>query len=365
MSGRLVVQVGGQRAGVLAADATGRHVYAYDADCPPERFVSLTMPVRLESYAWHELHPVFQVNLADEPRGTTSAARAGAMRPIDGLPLLGERALGRVRAAVAGAAPALSVATGDSGTNSAGPVPARPGADDTPPALIRTDSAELPDLAVNGWCGLRVARRAGFDVPPFALVDDGRRMVVERFDGPPNARLGYEDFCSLTGLGARQKYEGAAEQLVSAAAAFVAPVRRTGVRRELFRRIAFAQLLGNGDAHLKSYGVLYTDTADVRLAPLHDAVTTRVYPVLADETPALAIAGRRAWRAKPGTWRRFGAHCALSDRECASIFQWLAQAVRTELDELAREITAPERAAFLGQLRARWLAGIDDLQAGW
>lgn len=365
MSARLVVHVGGQRAGVLAADATGRHVYAYDADCPPERFVSLTMPVRLESYAWHELHPVFQVNLAEEPRDHGAAAKSGATRPIDGLPLLGERGLGRVRATPAGATPAPLRAVADTVADAerGGPDPAS--FFESPPLLTRTYHPDLPHLAFNAWCGLRVARRAGFDVPPFALVDDGRRLVVDRFDGAPARRLGYEDFCSLMGLGARQKYEAAAEQLVSAAAAFVAPVRRTGVRRELFRRIAFAQLLGNGDAHLKTYGVLYDGTADVRLAPLHDAHATRVYPALGDDVPALTLAGRRAWRAKPGTWRRFGAHCALSDRECESIFQWLYQALRTELDELARETTDPARAAFLGRLRTQWLGGIDDLQAGW
>jgi len=62
---RLDVYVEGRLAGVLAAVQLDRHVFTYDAAAPPDRFVSLTMPVRLESYVWHELHPIFQLSLPE------------------------------------------------------------------------------------------------------------------------------------------------------------------------------------------------------------------------------------------------------------------------------------------------------------
>jgi serine/threonine protein kinase HipA of HipAB toxin-antitoxin module len=39
------------------------------------------------------------------------------------------------------------------------------------------------------------------------------------------------------------------------------------MRREVSKALVLNWLLGNGDAHLKNFGVLYQDDLDVRLAP--------------------------------------------------------------------------------------------------
>jgi serine/threonine-protein kinase HipA len=355
MTRRLVVHVGGRRAGLLAAEPTGRHVFAYDADCPPERFVSLTMPVRLESYAWHELHPVFQVSLPEGAalqRLNARLAKSGATRAMDVLALVGADLLGRVQVVPEGADPVAP----DAEVTAALPYDAD--------ALLRGGTTGFAHAAFNRWCCLRVAKRAGFDVPAAELSPDRATLRVRRFDGPRDTRLGYEDFCSLMGLGAGQKYEATAERMASAATAFVTAVQRTAVRRELFRRHALAYLLRSGDAHLKTFGVLYTGADDVRLAPVHELVTTSVYPEFRDDIPALVLGGRRTWTPKKGTWRRFGAHCSLADRETQSILQWLAQATEAEIPELERDATAGER-EFVGALVAQWRTGAAELQAGY
>jgi serine/threonine-protein kinase HipA len=353
---RVVVSVGGRRAGVLAAEATGRHVYAYDADCPPDRFVALTMPVRLESYAWHELHPVFQGCLPDGSnleRLVARFARTGA-RPIDVLARLGNEGFGRLSFAPDPAEPVTGGADADLraalGCDATGFVPGNP--------------RGLPHLAFNRWCCLRIARRAGFDVPAADLSADRATLRIARFDGTPGERLGHEDFCALMGLGAAQKYEPTAERMVSAATAFVAAVQRTAVRRELFRRHALAALLHAGDAHLQTWGVLYSRADDVRLAPVHDLHTTSLYVAPHDDLPALVLGGRRSWTPKKGTWRRFGAHCALADRETQSILQWLGQALEAEIPALQAEARDDERDC-LARLVEQWRAGAAELLAGF
>ena len=42
-----------------------RHVLTYYPDARPEDFVSLLMPVRTESYAYPDLHPLFRMNLPE------------------------------------------------------------------------------------------------------------------------------------------------------------------------------------------------------------------------------------------------------------------------------------------------------------
>ena len=62
----------------------------------------------------------------------------------------------------------------------------------------------------------------------------------------------------------------------------------------------------NGDAHLKNFGVLYTSTADVRLAPLFDVVSTALYryrrfdggPEFEDNTLALRMFRGKSYRSR-------------------------------------------------------------------
>ena len=66
--------------------------------------------------------------------------------------------------------------------------------------------------------------------------------------------------------------------------------------------------MGNGDAHLKNFGVLHTHVGDARLSPLFDVVTTSIYtytrypggPELEDRTLALKLlVGKGRTRAYP------------------------------------------------------------------
>jgi len=66
----------------------------------------------------------------------------------------------------------------------------------------------------------------------------------------------------------------------------------------LYRRAVFAWLIADGDMHLKNLALLKIAEAkarsftSVRLAPLYDAVTTRVFPGLAGDRMALKLNGK-------------------------------------------------------------------------
>jgi serine/threonine-protein kinase HipA len=47
---------------------------------------------------------------------------------------------------------------------------------------------------------------------------------------------------------------------------------------KLFQQVAFSILVRNGDAHMKNFGVLYTNENDIRLSPMFDVLTTSIYP---------------------------------------------------------------------------------------
>lgn len=397
---RLVVYVAQARAGVLSAETPNRYVFTYDADCPRDRFVSLTMPVRLESYVWHELHPVFQMSL---PEGDLLArlrgrlAKTGAGDAIHLLAITGAEMIGRLSVSPEGV-PLAATLDAESFAALMSAPDTRPlfndlvdahlarGVSGVMPkaislsiqkegdrltafdagAIYKTGNEQFPDLAYNEWHCLFAARRAGIEVPDFELSRDGRVLRIARFDRSVEGPLGFEDFCALQGLGAARKYDSTCERVASSAAAFASPRTRATVRRELLRRLLLSHMLRNGDGHLKNWGVVYRTSSDVQLAPVYDIVTTTAYAALRNDVPALTLAGRRSWRLKRGTWTRYAQqHCALDPADTRSTAAALAAAVRDAAGVLLRSASEQLPAAqTLAAMHRQWLAGVDDTLAG-
>ena len=154
------------------------------------------------------------------------------------------------------------------------------------------------------FLALSLGRHAGFTVPEIALVSmpDGMppALIVERFDirtSPDDTRqFALEDFCSLLDLPPEAKYEGTIERIMRA----LRPLS-TAPEEDLLtilRRALFAWLIADGDMHLKNMALLKiaepgdTSFGSVRIAPLYDAVTTRVFPQLENDHMALKLAGK-------------------------------------------------------------------------
>src|SRR6202020_1636376 len=84
-----------------------RSVLTYHASTPTDVFVSLTMPVRTESYVWDDtLHPVFQMNLPEGYLLQVLQEQLGPQigaSPIALLSVIGRNMVGRIQVAAAGA----------------------------------------------------------------------------------------------------------------------------------------------------------------------------------------------------------------------------------------------------------------------
>lgn len=165
-------------------------------------------------------------------------------------------------------------------------------------------TAGFETLPAVEWLCLEFGRAGGFEVPSTALIEmpDGMppALLVERFDirrGPEDRRrLALEDFCSILDLPASAKYNGTIEHAAKGLRPLSTdPAADLGI---LFRRAALAWLIADGDMHLKNIALLRTADAgaraftSVRLAPLYDAVTTRVFPGLAGDRMALKLNGK-------------------------------------------------------------------------
>lgn len=154
------------------------------------------------------------------------------------------------------------------------------------------------------WVGLSLARAAGLTVPEAALVQmpDGMppALLVERFDirdhGGDTRLLAMEDLCSVLDLEPHDKYTGTIERVARAVRALsTAPEDDLLI---LLRRVLFAWLIADGDMHLKNMALLKTahtgetTFGTVRLAPVYDALTTRVFPGMEHDRMALKLSGK-------------------------------------------------------------------------
>jgi len=159
-------------------------------------------------------------------------------------------------------------------------------------------------LPIVEWLAMELGRAAGFVVPLTALAAMPDKMppalIVERFDireGLDDKRmLALEDLCSVLDLSPDAKYSGTMERVARA----VRPLS-TAPEEDLLiilRRALFAWLIADGDMHLKNMALLKSaEPGDptfrsVRMAPLYDAVTTRVFPRLEKDHLALKINGK-------------------------------------------------------------------------
>jgi len=125
-------------------------------------------------------------------------------------------------------------------------------------------------------------------------------LLVERFDirkSKDDARfLALEDMCSVLDLPTSAKYDATMERVARA----VRPLSTTPEEDLVLivKRAVFAWLIADGDMHLKNMALLkIAEPGDrqfrtVRLAPLYDAVTTRVFPKLIHDRLALKLNGK-------------------------------------------------------------------------
>jgi serine/threonine-protein kinase HipA len=125
---------------------------------------------------------------------------------------------------------------------------------------------------------------------------DGECLLIRRFDrlGEGGATLKngitlkrhFEEFNQILGHPSEDKYEGSY--------AAMAQIMRENPRcslldvERLFRRILVSILLGNNDAHMKNFGLLYQD-GRLRLAPFYDILAVALYPDFSQTPMALRL----------------------------------------------------------------------------
>ena len=329
-------------AGLLDRYGERGSTFVYLPNVVPARAVSVTMPVRLESWSVpFGLLPIFEMNLPEgvlrERLRLAFAKATGTFDEFELLSIIGRSQVGRIRY------------TGDKEQlheevpfQSVDEILERKRGGDLfryllekfasfsgisgvqPKILVRDEEAfaamehtkerlsqsykgathivklwepnEFPQLAANEYFCLAVARKCGLDVPPYRLSEDGMALVIDRFDLRMDGTYkGFEDFCVLNARRTDEKYRGTYEtSVMKRFGQFANSTHVNEDMEKLFTLIALNCALRNGDAHLKNFGIVYDDVqGEARLAPVYDLVTTSIY--LPKDSLALTLNGTTKW----------------------------------------------------------------------
>lgn len=369
-------------------------VFQYLPDIAPELLVSLTMPVRLQSYVSKRgLHPIFQMNLPEGYRKERLIQRLGSQADVTDIGLLaltGMHGIGRMRIVPHGvplssANSALDMATllASEGAREllfshiergltdgvSGVMPkalqqkqkATAWSDD---CILKAGPDDLPGLAINEFLCLEVARRAGLCVPPTWLSSDGEVLAIGRFDidetGTP---LGVEDFCSLEGEAPVNKYKGTVERIARTLSEYVSSEQRVFASNQLFTLLVLNYALRNADAHLKNFALVYNSLEDVRLAPGYDIVTVTAYDEYAKDIPGLTLSGKRVWAAGKHLQQLGIAKLQLSPSAMTAIRDKVLDAIQSVVPMLLEFTeTYPQFRETGKAMLLQWQQGVRDIQ---
>lgn len=313
----------------------GDYLFRCHEEAELQTAISLLMPVRMEEYRHRDLHPIFQMNL---PEGyvleqlRNRLAKTTKVDPMLLLALSGSSSpIGRVRVnsaevdallqrqefpgerleeilawdgtedIFAGLVDRYILRAGISGVQ---PKVVVPEWQETVPIrftsktsdlIIKSGRDEFPGLAINEFLCMSVAQEAGISVPEFYLSDNTQLFIMRRFDRDAALNpIGFEDMAALMGLSAEQKYSKSYSAIAKAIRLFCAPEQVQPSLHQLFAIVSLSCILGNGDAHLKNFGLLYSNPTnrDARLAPAYDIVNTTAY--IPEDVLALDLAGNKS-----------------------------------------------------------------------
>jgi serine/threonine-protein kinase HipA len=403
---QLSVYVLGREVATLAQSGDFKSVLTYHPQVAADDFVSLTMPVRLESYVWDDqLPPVLQMNLPEGYLLQVLQEQFGphiGASPIALLSVIGRNMVGRVQVAAPGAelnepAQLIEVAALLKGDNSeaafaalvrqhatsgvSGVVPkfldAQTSEDNSSPLalhkkaslvtrrhIIKGSSAKLPFVALNEHLCMQVASR----VMPTArtdISDDGQALVVHRFDvdeqGQPH--WGMEDFCSLLGLRPAAKYDTTWERIAKAVRDHVPGTQRLATYRQLAHTLLLTYALRNADCHAKNLALLYTSRADAHLSPTYDMLTTSVYAGFQHNPPGIEFMGKKTWLPGKNLQRFIAATFGIQPKEQGQMVETISDAV-ADVGPLVRQAMA-QHPGFVDigkRMLMAWAEGVQGLR---
>ena len=157
--------------------------------------------------------------------------------------------------------------------------------------ILKPQIETFPDIPQNENMCMSIASEMGIHVPYHSLIflkDGTSAYIVKRFDREKETKYHQEDFFQI--LGEEDKYSGSLEK-IGHRLKEISDV--PGLDAQFFfERVLFFFIIGNGDAHLKNFSILYDKEGRIRLSPAYDILSSKLV-IPNEEDLALSMNGKK------------------------------------------------------------------------
>lgn len=171
--------------------------------------------------------------------------------------------------------------------------------------IVKTPSVTHKEVPANEFTSMKLAQAAGISIPVIRLIkmsdieglpdlhfgDEEYAYAIERFDREKKSRLHAEDFAQILERHPKDKYGKYNYATLANVIKNIFPDSLSNLS-EFFSRLVVNLMIGNGDAHLKNWSVIYPDGIHPVLSPAYDIVFTRAY-TKSDNSIAFNIGGEK------------------------------------------------------------------------
>lgn len=185
------------------------------------------------------------------------------------------------------------------------------------PLLPEVEDLSLRLAAAAGvtTCNAKLAPLSAIDTDvPYTLGEAQTFLAVDRFDRKDGAaHIHCEDFAQVLMVAPEMKYQD--PDVSYALIALVLQDMGGGEEavKELLRRLTVNELLGNYDAHVKNFGVIYLDGRSPTLSPAYDVVAYSAYIPGRGHALRFSRGAEPRARLTPATVRAFCNDCGFSE----------------------------------------------------
>lgn len=171
--------------------------------------------------------------------------------------------------------------------------------------IVKTPSVTHKEVPANEFTSMKLAEAAGISIPSIRLIkmsdieglpdlrfgDEEYAYAIERFDRHKKSRVHAEDFAQILERHPKDKYGKYNYATLANVMKNIFPDSLNNLY-EFFSRLVVNLMIGNGDAHLKNWSVVYPDGINPVLSPAYDIVFTRAY-TKNDNSVAFNIGGEK------------------------------------------------------------------------
>ena len=223
--------------------------------------------------------------------------------------------------------------------------------------IVKPPHPTYPNVPANEYTMMRLAAATGIQTPDIKMVklDDidlaglrglflpqreTRAYAVKRYDRTAAGRVHVEDFAQVFNVYADQEYKATNYDTIGRLIFDLFPNRFEQLT-EFIRRLVVNILIGNGDAHLKNWSVIYKDKITPQLSPVYDLVSTIHY--VPNDSLALNLGGEKRFESFNEThFERLARRMEAPPKFVLDIVKETVVTAQKEWPAILREAALPE-----------------------